>query len=277
MRPESGTTPSPSPSLASVQSALLLLITGRDDRPSRSITAAALVVGDARASAEERIAVYAYMYRARIVEALESQFPRLAKHLGSEDFAALCAAYIDDEPSRHPSLRPLGQRLPAWLDAHRSDQPLLGGLAALEWARADVFDVVDEPALTMDDVRAWPAEQFGELPLRLVAAHRLVTVPAGASALWDDLPPGGAAEAATADQAERTGEVLLVWREGTMVFHRPVQPAEQAALTLAAAGTAFGVICDSLLSMLDEEAATHQAFTWMAAWLADGLLVRPAG
>lgn len=290
MRPEPGR--DQRPSLASVQSALLSLITGRDEGRGRSLTAAALVVSDARGSAEERIAVYAYMYRARMVEALESQFPRLAKHLGSADFAALCAAYIDDHPSRHPSLRHLGQRLPGWLQAHRPEHPLLGGLAALEWARTDVFDALDEPLLTMDDVRAWPAEQFGELPLRLMGAHRVVTVPAGTSALWDGLlvPEGGgsgAADRARPGAVEQPGErdeqrndkadeVLLVWREGTMVFHRPVQPAERAALALARVGTAFGVICDSLLQVNDEEAATRQAFAWMAAWLADGLLTRAA-
>lgn len=284
MRPEGvvGVSPraSSGPALAEVQRALMNLITGRrdghgdnGDNGGATPSAAALVAGDGRASAEERVAVYAYMYQARLNEALESQFPRLARHLGAEAFATMAAGYVADEPSRHPSLRFLGQRLPAWLAAHHPERPELAGLAALEWARTDVFDEVDETTMSMDDLRAWPAERFGELPVRLLAAHRLVVVPAGSAALWDSLGEPGAV---ATDVAAGGDEALLVWREGTVVFHRPVGTDERAALALAAAaGTVFGVICDALVETRGEEAAPAHAFTWMAAWLADGLLVAP--
>jgi len=266
-------------SLASQQTALLALITGRD---LGAITpdAASLIAGDARATAEERLHVYAHMYQARIAEALESQFPRLARWLGANDFGELAAAYIADEPSRRPSLRDVGERLPAWLAARRGDRPAMAGLAALEWARADVFDLVDEPPMTLESVRDWPADRFGELPLRLMTAHRLVTVPAGTAALWDSL---GAeivprASAVSANSTESDDESLLVWREGTVVYHRLVEAAEQSALRLAATGTHFGVLCESLLTVHGEEAAVVQAYAWMSTWLADGLLrsTRPA-
>src|SRR5262245_3186856 len=87
------------------QAAVLAFITGRDAKSDDGgADAIAFVVGDARAGAEARLAVYAHMYRARIVEALESQFPRLARLLGGEGFAELAAAYVASEPSRHPSL-----------------------------------------------------------------------------------------------------------------------------------------------------------------------------
>src|SRR5438552_11615450 len=78
--------------LPSTQTALLAMIA--DAAPHRFTPVAdALVVSDARASAHERVQVYAYMYRARIAEALESQFPRLARLLGADAFAALAFAY----------------------------------------------------------------------------------------------------------------------------------------------------------------------------------------
>src|SRR4051812_42348866 len=167
-----------------MQAAVMSLITGRG-AGDPGVEAGALIVGDVRASADERLHVYAHMYRARIVEALESQFPRLAKMLGPEAFAELASAYITDEPSRHPSLRYVGERLPAWLSgAQVPDSRLLAGLAQLEWARADVFDLADDRMLTPESLRAWPMEHFGELPLQLVTAHRLVTVPSGTSQLW---------------------------------------------------------------------------------------------
>jgi len=68
--------------LAKAQDALFAHITSCIDRGLA--TPDSFVVGDAQARAAERIAVYAFMYRARLVEALESQFPRLAKSVGSE-------------------------------------------------------------------------------------------------------------------------------------------------------------------------------------------------
>jgi hypothetical protein len=256
-------------SLASQQAALMALVTGRDLGASAA-DSASLVVGDARASAADRVHVYFHMYRARIAEALESQFPRLARWLGAEEFGDVAAAYISDEPSRHPSLRYVGERLPAWLAARRRDAPALAGLAALEWARADVFDLVDETPLTMDDVRGWAADRFGELPLRLVTAHRVITVPAGTSHQWDAL----GADVAFGAPANAGTEPLVVWREGTMVYHRVVDDAERAALELAQNGTQFGVLCDSLLAVHGEEEAITKAYKWMSTWITDGLLRR---
>jgi hypothetical protein len=266
--------PAPRPSLATTQKALLSLITGRQgDGPDVGVDANALVVGDARGTAAERVAVYANMYRLRIAEALESQFPRLARRLGPDDFADLAAAYVHDHPSRHPSLRFIGERLPGWL-AGRQHAPLTRGLAALEWARADVFDLADEAVLAIAAVRSWPPERFGAFPLHLIAAHRLLVVPAGTAALWDALGADAVEQPGESPSGDDT-EALLVWRDGTMVYHRRIDEREHTALAHAAAGTAFGVLCESLLdgdAGAGEEAAVHQAYTWMSTWLADGLL-----
>jgi hypothetical protein len=253
-----------------MQTAVMSLITGREVG-LLAPDAGALIVGDSRASADERVRVYAHMYHARIVEALESQFPRLAKLLGAEAFAELASAYIGDEPSRHPSLRYVGERLSTWLEAQRSDSPTLVGLAALEWARADVFDLADDATLTLDAVRACPVDRFGELPLHLVTAHRLVTAPAGTARLWDalgtDLVNGGGN---APDGVE--SESLVVWREGTLVYHRLVGHAERATLELASQGARFGAVCELLLATHGQEAAVAQAYAWMSTWLADGLV-----
>lgn len=262
------------PRLASVQSGLLALITGH---PAGLLTpeAETLVVSDARASADERVHVYFHMYRARLVEALESQFPRLARHLGPVAFAALAEAYVACEPSTNPSLRPLGARLPEWLERWRPETPWLTDLAHLEWARADVFDVIDEAPLTMDALRALSPDDFAALPLKLVAAHRLVIADDAISAFWDAIGTGLPLERPGA-AADSAGETLIVWRQGTTVYHRVVDARELAALELLAEGTTFGALCSTLLGSMSEEAATAQAFTWLSTWIADELLATPA-
>jgi len=233
--------------------------------------AAFWVVGDAKASAEERVAIYARMYRARAAEALASQFPRLAKEVGDADFSALSAAYVAEHPSTHPSLRFLGQGFSAWME---DDDATLAGLARLEWARCEVFDQLDQPVLTLADLRTWPAERFGEMSLALVAAHRLIEAPRGTAALWDAI---GADEPLPlrADPCSQGHETLLVWREGIAVFHRVVEEAEASALETVSRGARFAVICEGLLARLPEEAAVTQAFGWLSTWVTDQLIVAP--
>ena len=238
-----------------------------------------MIRGDARASAEERLAVYSFMYRSRLVEALESQFPRLARLLGAEAFAALTADYVADRPSRHPSLRELGRALPGWLAAQRPDAPALAALAALEWARADVYDLADEPAMTLDAPRAFPPDRFGELPLELIAAHRFVEVDARDRGVVGRARSerGRSAGALSASLEAGPGATLLVWRQEIAVYHRAVDPEERAALALVSAGSRFGVICDALSAAHGDEAAAARAFAWLSTWISDGLLTESDG
>jgi hypothetical protein len=272
MRPERA----PRPSLAWVQAALLSRITGQQ-LGAPAFETSSLIRGDARASAEERLSVYSFMYRSRLVEALESQFPRLGRLLGADAFADLCADYAADRPSRHPSLRELGRALPAWLAARRPGQPALAALAALEWARADVHDLADETAMTLEAPRAFPPERFGELPLALIAAHRFVEVDRGTEALWDGLAPnaGEMPGVLPASAEAGPGETLLVWRPEIAVYHRVVDPEERSALALVSAGRRFGVLCEALCAAHGDEAAVARAFAWLSTWIADGLLTEP--
>jgi len=272
--------------LPATQTALLALITDPVRHPFTP-AASTLVVSDGRASADERVQVYAYMYRARITEALQSQFPRLARLLGGEAFAELAFAYVTEHPSRNPSLRFLGTALPEWLDGQ--GRAALSDLARLEWARADVFDTADEPLLTVDALRTWPLEDFLRLPVKLVAAQRIVTVDFEIGESWERI---GAAsqegdgedecdhDAAPVDveiapSQRAAGESLLVWRQGAAVYHRVLDEAERAVLELAAAGTTFGAICDTLPSWRSTEEASAQAFSWLWSWTTAELLIAP--
>ncbi len=289
MPPEAA--PLPPESLRALYEALLAQITGAHAggvAVSRAVTdAAGLVTGDARASAAERLHVYQHMYQARLVEAIEAQFPRLARWLGAEAFAEIVAAYVTDEPSRHPSLRFIGQRFPDWLATRapaEARHPALADLARLEWAREDVFDAADEVTLTLDAVRGWPPDRFGEIPLRLVAAHRRLRLARPVAALWDAIGPGPRASESTAAlegpaivaeaaiTAGAGGESLLVWRQGIAVFHRATGAEEAAALDHMANGTTFGAVCEALYRERSEEEAAAQAFAWLSTWTGDELL-----
>jgi hypothetical protein len=224
-----------------------------------------MIVGDARASAAERLDVYAGMYFFRIRDVLREYFPKLAALLGEDDFEELAADYLAAHPSTHPSLRYVGRALPGFVVGHAAarERPWLAELAALEWARLDVFDRADVPPLAREALAALPPEAFADLALRAVPACELVPARHAIEETWRSLEPPPAAPAAHA---------LLVWRRDVTVHHRPLEPDEADTLALVRAGTTFGALCAHLGERREPADAAQLAAGLLARWLADELL-----
>ena len=65
---------------------------------------------------------------------------------------------------------------------------------------------------------------------------------------------------------------LRVWRQNLRVFHRPVDPAEYAALAALRAGATFSKVCESIAAVVGENEGAERAASLLQAWLADELL-----
>ena len=102
---------------------LQLRFLGALDPASPPIDAALLaaVNGTGSLDAAQRIRIYADMYRARLVDVLREDYPRVAASLGDADFAALACRYLTRHPSTHPSVRHVGRRFADWI-AGRGDR-----------------------------------------------------------------------------------------------------------------------------------------------------------
>lgn len=209
-----------------------------------------LVCGDERLGAVERVDVYADMYFYRLRDCLAEDFPRLAQTLGEVDFHNLVTDYLLAHPSRHWSLREVGRALPGFLESHTA---AVADLAALEWARVDVFDAADAEPLTREDLIAGGAASR----LCLVPAVRLLRVGAGALRAWQ----GSADEGAQGECAVR------VWRRGFGVQHCGIEADEEGCLrALASAG---GATLGELGERVD---AAQRLAALLEVWTRDGLL-----
>jgi hypothetical protein len=81
--------------------------------------ALAAVRGDNRLTAEARLSVYGRGYRARLVEALQSEFILLRAVIGADPFDLFAAAYIEATPPRSYTLYDLGSGFADFLARHR--------------------------------------------------------------------------------------------------------------------------------------------------------------
>jgi len=209
-------------------------------------------------NAAERLAIYTNMFRARCVECLREDFPKLALLFTRDAFWELTMAYVTRYPSRDPSLCSLGRDLSGYMAQRPLQRPDLSDLAALEWARAEVFEEAD--ATTM----CAPSDPGGRL--QLIPALRRLQLQWDVCELWTAL------EAAAPAPEPRSGPVtVVVWRKEHRVYHVVVACDEALALERAAAGAPLTEICAAFEGRTDGlERAARALGSWFAeGWISD--------
>jgi hypothetical protein len=224
------------------------------------------VSSDARRGPAMRLQVYEEMYYLRLREALAAYYPCTAGALG-ERFDDVARAYLSCHPSRHPSLRELGDRLPAFLrdtSPAAVGRPWLWELAALERARLDVFDALDQPLLSRAGLAALPPAGFAALSVELATAQRRLTC------AWDVTRLFAAATDAVSGRFQ-----VLVGRRGAHVYHRRLDALEADLLSRLSIAAPFGQVCEWIAEQVGEERAAEVGCALLARWGDDELLVAP--
>ena len=271
------------PSLAALERQFFTLITAPEG-VAQGLAAAgqrdgdldAVIASDERASAVERLDIYANMYFYRIRDTLRDYFPATAAVVGEAGFHNLITDYLLAHPSRHPSLREVGRALPVFSATHAlsGERPWLGELAALEWARLDVFDRADQAILELAQLQALAPEEFAGLILRPIGAHEIVASSFAVDDLWSAVNTGADESSLASPAARETPSAFLIWRRETTVYHRLADAAEAQAIGWIRAGLSFGALCERLGHDRTPEEAAQHASAWLGQWLADGLLIR---
>ncbi|HXH82856.1 MAG TPA: DNA-binding domain-containing protein [Candidatus Tectomicrobia bacterium] len=221
----------------------------------------------------ERVAIYAGMYRARLVDVLRDDFPRVTAIVGDEAFQRLAARYLARYPSTHPSVRHVGSRFAEFLATDGGVHPFLADLARLEWARVEVFDAADADPLRLADLQAVSPEEWPALRFRLIPACRMLESTWPVHRIWAQ---AGESEGGPVD-VEPEPTAVRVWREEDGdVSHAAMTAREAEALRLLDRGESFGTLCARLDRDLDPDDAAHEMAGLLMRWLADGLLARPS-
>lgn len=228
------------------------------------------ILGAPNLSAGRRLAIYATMHSARILEVLAEDFPATARAAG-EHFDRLVTTYLAAHPPDDPSLRRVGRHLPGFLESHPriALTPWLAELAGLEWATIEAFDARDERVLASSDLSSIPAEQWPALRLAPVHSLRVVTCRYPTDEIRREILAG--ATPASGPQAI----CLRVWRQGETVFHRRMSDLEAKALAQLLSGASFGDFCAAVTGWTRPEDAATRAVGLLQLWLEDELLVAP--
>jgi hypothetical protein len=233
-----------------------------------------LVVGDERLSTVARLDVYASMYFHRLRDVLRTDYPKLVALLGDAAFHDMVAGYLVAHPPSHPSVRELGLHLSTFLATREG--PLPAGLAALERARLEVFDAADSATLDLPWLQALPPERFASLELRLVRAHRVLTLGMVVGRACRAIDEGVRLADAIQD-GDDEAHTWIVWRgrDPMIVHHRALNSLEASLLPLLAEGAPFAQVCERLGETRADEEAVRLAAQWLSRWAEQGLLAAP--
>jgi len=233
------------------------------------------VIGTTRVPVATRLGIYGGAYRSRLAEALESNFPALAKLLGETDFQRLAAEYVRAHDSPFFSIRYNGDALAQFLASHEDyvAAPLLAELARWEWAMTSVFDALDATPLGHEALARVPPPQWAQLRFSCHPSVQRLALSWNVPQLWRALTEDGERPAATLGAAPVE---WLLWRRDLTTYFRSLAQPEAAVLDAARSGWPFAEICELLCEELGEHDAPAQAATLLRGWVDAGLITGAA-
>jgi hypothetical protein len=233
------------------------------------------VLGSARVPVATRLDVYGGAYRARLAEALEANFPALAKLLDGADFATLASRYVNTHDSAFFSIRYYGHELPQFLgdDPDYAAAPVLAELARWEWAMTGAFDAADATPLTHAALARFSPQEWAQLRFSWHPSVARLGLVWNVPQLWQALTQATERPAATVN---REPKPWLLWRQALTTYFRSLPATEARVLDAARDGWPFGELCALLCDELGETQAPAQAALLLRGWIDAGLITGAA-
>lgn len=209
----------------------------------------------------DRLLVHARMYRLRLRQALEEDFPRTLQ-LAGRRASRWMDTYLAARPPCHWALELYGEDFAAFA-AQRSRA--LGEVAALEWARVRCKLAPFADPVRPDAVAAL-GPRIGEALVQFAGHATVLQLPASA---WQLVAP---------DLPRRRGLVAVrLSQKGNGVAMAAMHPAEAALWRALAAGQTLAAACATVAAKRSWAAELQSRVgQWLQAWVQDGAVCRLA-
>ncbi len=203
---------------------------------------------------ERGLAAYRSNLRSLSARSLASVFPRLAEHLGEDDFAGLAWSFWRAAPPERGDLACWGGGLSDFLLARAGADSGLPGLTRLEWA-LHLAERACDAELDGASLGLLGGEALDALRLRLRPGVSLLRLEPEALALLGDPAPLPAVQS------------VLVWRQDWQARWQPLSPAVAEFVHALLAGADL----QSALAAANEKGSGDSADFDFSAWLQDAL------
>jgi hypothetical protein len=224
----------------------------------------------------ERLAIYRYAYRSRLVECLADDYPALQFALGPEPFEALCHEYIRRHPSSSPNLNFFGRSMADFCRVEAQGpfplRAFSADLAKLEWALVEVLHARDSEALSPAALEAIPIDGWPSARLPPSAAVRLLRFEHPVNAFFQSFKTDGEPDVPGPSPA-----ATVVYRTEMTLWRMDLTPAMATLLEGLFRGETLGEALGKLAEGLREdeaEEAERNVMVWFREWVRGGLFAR---
>jgi Putative DNA-binding domain len=237
--------------------------------PPQGITA--LVRGDARVSAIDRVGIYATMYFYRLLDAIKEDFPATLRVVGEANFHNLIAGYLIEYPPSDPSITEASRHLAEFArnSSVLEKWPFIADLVRLERAILEVFLGPDARPLAAEAMRVIPAAQWPSLRITVHPALELINSEWRVDEILRATESGH-----LLPEPRHERRTILVWRNDYSVNYRPLDDLERSALSMIRIGYPLGAVCEAVAIHGGDSATPAEMSRMLMRWLTDGLLVR---
>ena len=244
------------------------------DDPEAVRTAPTFAAGNERLLPVEQVEIYREQFWLRHTSSLVEDFEGLGAVAGQANWERLIERYLEAHPPLSFSLRDLGDRLPAFVEAATwlPHHELCVDMARVEWAYVEAFDAPDAEPLDPGRLAAVPEAAWETAVLKLSPALRLLRVRYPVAALRKAIrtQPGAVAI------PEREPQNLVVYRGATRnLYHQVLSNGPFSLLEALAAGTPLVEACQQAMRNVPEEARDIEASlgAWFKAWAENAWIV----
>ncbi|HVE44747.1 MAG TPA: DNA-binding domain-containing protein [Gammaproteobacteria bacterium] len=229
------------------------------------------IVSTEKVPAETRLAIYSNAYQARLIEALDSNYPVLSAYLGMAIFKKMASDYINEYPSCKRSIRWFGDSLPAFLKEHQDYKAFeyLTELAEFEWKQTLVFDAADSAVLQIDEVAKIPPDSWQNMRLRAHPTVHRITLSWNIIQIWQSISDNVIPD----EPIQALSPVSwIMWRRDLINRFCSITVEEAWAIDAVLNGLTFGDICEKSCEWVGEENAGMHAASLLKGWIQSGLI-----
>ncbi len=202
-------------------------------------------------AAQPAFAVYRNTVIKACIDALQANFPAVARLVGDEWFRSAAAAYARSQPPAVPMMNAYGSGFPAFLERHlqTDERAYLPAVARLDLLWTECHGAADAPPLAQAALAQLEPQALGVLRLRPHPATRWAWfADAPAYTIWS-LNRGDPTPAAAAPQIAWRGEGALFARPLDAVVSREIGEPVCAFLDACAAGASLDDAAQAALAV----------------------------
>ncbi len=216
------------------------------------------------------MSIYRNAYQIRLKGVLETDHELLSFYLGDELWDQMVTGYIAYAPSKYPSLRQFGDRLPEFLanTLPFNQHPVIAEIAFFERRLIDSFDAADAPRYQLEHLQAIPEDAWPSMSLKFHPSVQALSFHWNTVLIWQRLK----AEQPPVQAIEQDSD-WLVWRNAERLTEfRSIDQIEVELIRFAQAGHDFSEICEKSLDYFDESEALNNLVPYLMAWINQGLV-----